>query len=415
MQRARIVLVVALLGVAGIRPPVGAQPINNANQAITAIAERLVSDQQVDGSWAGEEYFTGSMVIGLVDAYKRTCEPSYLAAAELAGDYINAVSGGYYGYGDEALAMAMLSGTAADPSNNPYRDDLAYFYSAIKAEGGGTAAFIDDYTYGAEPSTAVFYIAFHTIAAHYVEAEDAGLFREALLGYLATVDDSTADFPVMALGIATWALAESGQMNDAPVDADGTGRPMWTGLTLADLPELLLAHQSSKGAFYWRFDHTDGAGSALGVTSGFTEDAIFGTLGLISADKYTNHNFRDEIGLAKKALWEGVNADGTVYGHLWQDSPDMKVYAAEMLAALSGLGRIPANCPGMCFAKGDSNRDCQITFTDVQAVIDAWPPKPYRWNADFNQDGQITFSDVNVLIQHWPPNAGCSATCVPAP
>ncbi|MBE0537259.1 MAG: hypothetical protein IH624_16470 [Phycisphaerae bacterium] len=66
-----------------------------------------------------------------------------------------------------------------------------------------------------------------------------------------------------------------------------------------------------------------------------------------------------------------------------------------------------------CFENGDSNGDCQITFSDVSAVIAAWPPNPYAPCADFNKDGAITFSDVSVLIAHWPPNPGCSVACEP--
>ena len=70
-----------------------------------------------------------------------------------------------------------------------------------------------------------------------------------------------------------------------------------------------------------------------------------------------------------------------------------------------------------CFDKGDSNGDCALTFTDVNAVINTWPdasnPQKYSANADFNMDGAITFTDVNVLINNWPPAPGCDETCVP--
>lgn len=60
-----------------------------------------------------------------------------------------------------------------------------------------------------------------------------------------------------------------------------------------------------------------------------------------------------------------------------------------------------------CFACGDSNGDCLITSTDVLAVINAWPPKPYLPCADYSKDGLITSSDVLVLVNHWPPHEAC--------
>lgn len=54
------------------------------------------------------------------------------------------------------------------------------------------------------------------------------------------------------------------------------------------------------------------------------------------------------------------------------------------------------------FGNGDSNGDGAITFTDLNAIINAWAPNPYNACADFNKDGAITFTDLNVIINNWP-------------
>ncbi len=66
-----------------------------------------------------------------------------------------------------------------------------------------------------------------------------------------------------------------------------------------------------------------------------------------------------------------------------------------------------------CFANGDANGDCAITFGDLSAVINAWAPLPYAECADFNKDLAITFGDLSVIINHWAPLPGCDVSCVP--
>jgi len=247
------------------------------------------------GAWPEETAFTGTMAAGLAWAYQRTCEPMYLQAAERAAGFISRVSGIYYGYGDDAWAMLLLSEASADRWDNPYRANLAAFYEGVREMEGGTAGFIASYGTGTEPSTAVLYLAMHCVASDYVGATDAEMFRAAVRDFLAGVDDATASWPVLALGAATWALAETGPLDGGLVDPSGTGRPMWNLVRLEDLPGMLLGHQvvegpegadgadaAIAGAFYWRFDHTDG-GDGEGVVAGFTEDTVFGAMGLAAA------------------------------------------------------------------------------------------------------------------------------------
>jgi hypothetical protein len=200
-----------------------------------------------------------------------------------------------------------------------------------------------------EPSTTVFYLAYHVVAANYVKALYKGIWRNALINYLSKVDDDSADFPVMALGVATWALSTTGPLDDTLIDPSsyvescrifpsGKGTAYWSGKKLADLPAILLSHQVPSGelytgSFYWRFDHGDGG---LGIpVSGYTEDAIFATLGLISAYKANPAlDLETAIHRAGQALLNGVSNEGKVFEHLWLESQDYCTYGGEMLQAL---------------------------------------------------------------------------------
>ena len=92
----------------------------------------------------------------------------------------------------------------------------------------GTGGYISQFS-SIEPSTAVFYIAHHVAAAYYVSAIDRLTWRPALINYLAKVDDTSSAFPVLALGMATWALASTGPLDNTLIDPSGAGAPYWSG------------------------------------------------------------------------------------------------------------------------------------------------------------------------------------------
>lgn len=370
-----------------------------------------------EGSWPNENLFTGSIVIGMVEAYHRTCDPVYKTVAELGGDYINEFHGyggiPYYGYGDDAYAMAMLSSISADPQNNQWRTDLATFYELIKysfAEPGGydsTAGFISFYFHGTPPSNAVLYLAFHAMAADYVNAQDRGIWREAVHVFLSRVEDEPIgtpyfqEYPVMALGAAVWALASTGPMDStylAPVGSDHEAR--WDLVTLADLPGLLATHQlmngsPNEGSFFWRFDHTDG-GLDDEFTHGFTEDSIFGALGLDTAQKANELlDLTANIAAVKELLFGGVYPDGTVLGHLWEGPPDyavpeMSVYEGEMLTAL-----------GKTVILGDTNMDDMIDFEDILIIAQNWLEECTCRRVDFDNSGIVDWADFAIVADKW--------------
>ncbi len=328
----------------------GALPISDA---INVCADRL-DEQQTKiggdaGSWPLEIGYTGSIVAGLVGAYEGEGDVSWKLAAEMGGDYILSSAGGNF-FGDEAFALSRLSEISDDPSNNIWRTVLTDFYFDIVLGEGGTEDYIANFDL-TEPSTAVFYIANHVAAAYYVNAGDKQIWRQALIDYLAKVDDDSSYFPVLALGVATWALAPTGSLDSTLIDPSGVGAAYWSGKRLEDLPGLLMSHQAPAGepytgSFYWRFDHnTDGSDAEA---SGYTEDAIFGSLGLIAASEADpSLDIDASIHTAREALLEGVDSDGTVSEHLSGLGESYYAYAGEMLQVLGEFvlnGWEPAVC-----------------------------------------------------------------------
>jgi len=290
--------------------------------AIEAIGNDLVGSQTPSGTWVGGELFTGSIVAGLCQAYEVTGNTSYKTAAQQGGNYIITTSGGNY-YGDAAYALARLADITGDAS---YANVARGFYNGLD-----TYAYISGFK-GTDRSNAVFYVAQHTVAADMVGAADAGIWREGLIQYLSRIADDEAFYPVQSLGVATWALAQTGLMDDTRVDPFGLiGETYWDGVALSDLPALLDSHQVDSGAyagsFYVRFDH-DAPGVGF-EASGYTEDTVFGTLGLIASGGSASDILAGRIVLAS-----GVTSTGDVYEHIWLGGASYYVYGGEVLQAI---------------------------------------------------------------------------------
>ena len=287
------------------------------SETFETVADRLVDTQTSDGEWLKEDGYTGSIVAGLIQAYEVTEKAEYKAAAELGASFIIISAGGNF-YGDEAYALARLSEITGDPC---YADDVLNFYDSMD-----THAYLRGFD-ETDPSNEVFYVAHHAMAAHMVGAADAEIWRQGLIQYLSQIDDGLAYYPVMSLGVATWALAQTGPMDDTLIDPFGfVGEPYWTDVKLSDLPQLLLSHQADSGgyagSFYVRFDH-DSPGEGY-EASGYTEDTIYSVLGLIAADGLitvdeTELDFDAEIQSAREALAIAVSENGFVMEHISQD------------------------------------------------------------------------------------------------
>jgi hypothetical protein len=315
-----------------------------AEDVAAALAARLEQNQLKEepnqGLWPPEVFFVGPATTGMVCAYEWTDNAAYRESAKLGGEYILwiGVAMGHL-LGDEAYALMCLSRTADNPDSNMWRVALANFYSTLRAKGETTQGYIELFAQ-ADISTTTFYLAHHLVAAYYVDDLDKNIWRDALIQHLSRVDDDKAEFPVMALGAATWALATTGTLDDTPVSSLG-GAPVWEGVLLRDLPSVLLSHQVPEGepfggSFYYRFDHT--AGRFQGAVSGYTEDAIYGALGLVAVasagENAPDESMEQAIRAVHTALLDGVDAEGRVYEHLSHDGESYHAFAGEMLQGL---------------------------------------------------------------------------------
>ncbi|MHC4167156.1 MAG: hypothetical protein ACYSWQ_09385 [Planctomycetota bacterium] len=300
----------------------------SVDEAYAEVADLLVLRQYLTGEWVGQENFTGSIVAGLTRAYEVTGKADYLSAAEMGVGYILDVAGGNF-FGDEAYAMARLTEVTAEQA---YADIVRGFYNGLD-----TAVYISGFE-ETDRSNAVFYVAHHTIAAHMVGAADAEMWRNALMYYLCLINDDLADYPVMSLGVATWALAQTGPMEDTQLDPNGSGEDYWAGVQLSDLPDILVAHLEISGdynnSFGHRFDRTPaGPGFELG---GYTEDTVFGLLGLIAADA-AGWDFDQEIKNATETLATAVSGGGFVWEHIvlqYGRTSTHWVYGGELLETM---------------------------------------------------------------------------------
>lgn len=315
-----------------------------AEDVVAALAARLEQNQLKEGPnrglWPPEVFFAGPATTGMVCAYEWTEDAAYRESAKLGGEYILwiGVAMGHL-LGDEAYALMCLSRTADNPDSNMWRVALANFYDTLRDKGGTTQEYIELFAQ-ADVSTTTFYLAHHLVAASYVDDADKNMWRDALIQHLSRVDDGKSEFPMMALGAATWALATTGALDDTPVSSLG-GAPIWEGVLLRDLPSVLLSHQVPEGepfggSFYYRFDHT--SGRFEGVAAGYTEDAIYGTLGLVAAasagENAPDENMEQAVHAAYTALLDGVDAEGKVYQHLSHDGESYHAFAGEMLQGL---------------------------------------------------------------------------------
>ena len=370
-------------------------------QSILNIADRLVADQVAHGpsagSWPGETVFTGSIVPGLVRAFLITGDTNYILAAEAGGDYIIGSAGGNF-YADEAYALTRLSMASDDPDNNSWRTAVSNFYQAVKNSGGGTTGYINYYLSG-DPSDAVFYMAHHTLAAYHVEAADISIWRSRLIDYLAAIRDGYCAYPVGSLGLAIWALAQTGPMDATFVAPSASSTSYWYQVTLADLPALLLGHQvlsagAYPGSFYWRFDHGYDSNP---YNSGYTEDAVFSVLGLTASVKNVTGlsspaDYYAAIGSAQDVLAYGVDADGLVYNHIWNGGVNYYVYAGETLSDMPLLG--------------DIDRDDEVGITDISVFRGQWLQSgcgeyDFCQGADFDHSGTVNLADFAFLSHHW--------------
>jgi len=322
------------------------------DDAVVLLAARLQQSQVIDGPdqglWPGEESFMGPITAGMACACDWTGDAGYMFTARFGAYYLLRqanLQGNLLG--DEAYALVRMSelhkkewGDKPGPGDE-WLWALIDFYNSLRS-GGSTRAYIQ-YFDDSEPCGNVFFFAHHVVAAYYVGDPDKEAWRDALIAQLSRVDD-TSSFPVLALGVATWALAKIDKLDDTPVPCTEGSSSYWDGVMLRDLPSLLLSHQVPlgdlfAGSFYWRFDHS--GGGSPGLVAGFTEDAVYATLGLAAAASLKanlqNDEMRQAVLLAQEALLHGIGADGEVREHLCRQGELHDVFAGEMLQGLWGV------------------------------------------------------------------------------
>jgi len=323
-----------------------AAPASEIPAVMDAIAARLEQNQVKQGfncgEWDDKWGFNGSIVTGMVDAYECAEKELYLASAALGGEFILRDVPCDAFLGDEVYAFFRLGALEVAAGGGQWQSVVERFFDAVGSTPQAVSRYTDLY-YGVDSSTAVFYLAYFAVAAHDTNVAGAAHWRQALIDHLGCVADDMAEFPVMALGVATWGLIETGVLDDTPVgpfDAD----PYWEGVRLCDLPGLLAGHQVPEGepfsgSFYWRLDHM--SGPLPGPTAGFTEDTIYGTLGLVAFASLKENIHREDLKqailAARDALLAGVDTDGTVYEHLSHEGKKYYAYAGEMLQVLSRI------------------------------------------------------------------------------
>jgi len=317
-----------------------------AKEVADVVAARLekyqIRDGTEQGMWPSEPYYAGPPTTGLACAYEWMKNASYWQAAQGGGEYIlwtRDTTGQLLG--DEAHALMWLSRLSKQSKQNPWYVALKEFYDSLHPPGGETtAAYIDLLEKGqGDPSATVFYMAHHTIVAHYIGDADKDVWRSALIRSLSAVDD-TANYPVQALGVATWALALTGDLDYTAVDT-AYGKSYWSGKTLNDLPVLLMKQQVPEGepfegSFYWRFEHSSAQWTDT-LIGGWTEDTVYGTLGLVAAATGGGGLSQDldaAVRAAYMALLDAADAEGEVCMHLSGMGASYHAYAGELLQAL---------------------------------------------------------------------------------
>ncbi|MBN1182664.1 MAG: hypothetical protein JXB49_10280 [Bacteroidales bacterium] len=403
MQRKIFIRVATILIlIVFMRSYIEAKPIG---VAMIKITDRLQSGQIQQGvnvgSWPDEINLTGPIVAGIANAYEVTYDSNYLDAAELGGNSILLISQGNF-YGDEAFALTRLSKISANPNNNPWYEVVSDFYADIERYEGGTQNYIANF-YKIDPSYAVLFMSNHVLAAYYVDANDKEIWRQELINLLSYVDDSSV-YPVMALGAAVWSLSQTGPLDKTNISpASGQGASYWESKKLSDLPYTLLSHQvqdgqPNAGSFFWQFGHKEGG------PSGFTEDAVFATLGLTAAfasnPNQNDPNLYYAICNACTALLNGISMDenedeGKVWERLSRSGAVYNAYAGEMLQALRAL-----------IVPGDINLDGNVDFVDFENFCKNWCACDCEQNcwcngADIDHSGTVDIEDFEIFLDNW--------------
>jgi len=192
---------------------------------------------------------------------------------------------------------------------------------------------------------------------------------------------------------------QTGPMDETLIDSSADSDSYWYQVALEDLPDMLAGNhvpkgETNPGSFYWRFDYTDGGGSQ--PVSGYTEDTVFGTLGLIAAVRsIPAANYESAIRNGQDALIYGIASNGRIYEHIWNSSEFHYVYVGETLQALPLIS--------------DLDRDDDVDTEDLADFCAHWLDgdcSVYDWcsGADIDHSGRVDFVDFATLSNWWLEN-----------
>jgi len=388
----------------------------STSEALHRVANRLVATQIQTGSYKGAwpsiggvpvGTFTGTMAAGLADAYWMTCNPAYKAAAEKAGDFIWATAPGCSLFFDEAFAFMQLSQIACDPSDNLWRTALVDFYSCLESQPPdpeygykeGTQLFIAQIEGALSPAYAAFEVAYYTVVAYYVDTPDKAIWREKLIDLLES-NNADSGQQIFTLGAATWALAQTGDLDETPIfvgSGSWGGFPGGAAVKLQQLPPLLASYQLSAAAptygnhFYSIYNPPNPG------FSGWTETNIYAAMGLAAATEYAGYDYRNSIDRVWAVNMQPVDLNGDI----WYDAIDAPAtgdneryyhYAGEYLQYLSAV-RLP----------GDINLDDAVDIADLSIFAINWlqTTECSCSIADLSRDREVNLIDFAELSRGW--------------
>lgn len=375
-MRGFLVAAIVLLGV-------GAMPASGGPMDLAA--DYLVANQNVSGHW-GEAAFVGESTIGLCHAYQKLGGSSYRDAAVDAGNYILSSVGydagaGTYSlpfYASECWAIAcvhQITGT------NSWGTALEDFFAMVRTGANGMQGFVDGIVnnYGSgQQGTAVYDLCRFCAAAGHVSDADVGVWRSSIINLLGDIDEYD-DASTLAVAAAVWALELTGSLDGTVLSGSSA---ILNGMTLSQLPGLLVSLQWVDGSFAWGID---------GSYPGYTEPTALATLALNTTGGYDT-----EVAGGSDALGGGVAGSGACYFEIgFSVSGSGFYYSGETLE-----GMILAPVGG--FERGDANADGSVQLADVTFILgylfDGGTTPSCLDAADANDDGSLDISDAMKLL-----------------
>jgi len=251
-----------------------------------------------------------------------------------------------------------------------------------------------------DPPFATFEVAYYTVVAYFIDTPEKAIWRDELIRLLETSNALSGE-QVFTLGAATWALAQTGDLDTTAVFVGSSswgGFPGGTANQLQELPPLLASYQVPEAYpiynnhFYSVYDPPNEG------FSGWTETNIYSVMGLAAADASdSSYDYRSPIDIAWAVNMQPVDLNGDVWYNAIADpatgdNDTFYHYAGEYLQYLA-----------MARLSGDINLNDNVDFEDVEIMAINWlvPTGCDCSIADLNRDRQVNLVDFALLAQGW--------------